>query len=221
MEYKNDKIYRVAVVLAVISIIDMTVTFLMMSYSSNLNLIFWCFGGGVLLVIANFIMVAIKRKYERIYEDEPSIGEVVKDNAISFKEFLFKRGLVGFVAMLVLVVSVGFFAVSGIRVLSTKYDRSGYLNAGYHFNLREAEKYDALVEEELEKGNEKLAKEFRLNAEKCRAESVVYLERYESLGDEYQERLNLFYVALGIFVVYTASYVIFIVVKKSNQRVEN
>ena len=214
MEYKKDKLYRAAVILAVISIVDITVTFLMMSYSSNLGLIFWCFGGGVLVVIANFIMVAVKRKYERVYEDEPSISEVVKENATSFKDFLFKRGVAGFVAMLVLVASTGFFAVSGIRVLSTKYERSGSLNAGYNFNLREAERYDGLAQEELEKGNEKLAGEFRLNAEKCRAESVVYLERYESLAVEYQARLNLFYLASGLFVVYTAGYVIFIIVKK-------
>lgn len=214
MEYKKDKVYRVAVVLAAISIVDMVITFLMMSYSSNLNLIVWCFGGGVLLVIANFIMVAVKRKYERVYEDEPPIGEIVKENAISFKDFLFKRGVAGFVAMLLLVTSFGFFAISGIRVLSTKYERSGAINAGYHFNLREAEKYDALSEEELEKGNEKLAEEFRLNAEKCRADSEWYFLRYLSLSCLLQERLNLFYFALGIFVVYTVGYFIVIIVTK-------
>ena len=214
MEYKKDKLYRFAVVLAVLSIVDMSIMFLMMAYSYETYPIVWFFIGGFALVIANFIMVGVKRKYERVFEDEPPIGEIVKENAISFKDFLFKRGVAGFVAMLLLVTSFGFFAVSGIMVLSTKYERSGAINAGYRFNLREAERYDGLAEEELEKGNEKLANEFRLNAEKCRADSEWYLSRYLSLSYLLQERLNLFYTALGIFIVYTVGYCIVIFVTK-------
>ncbi len=217
MEYKKDKLYRVAMFLAIVSIVDMVITFLMMSYSSNLNLILWFFAGGVLLVIVNFIMVAVKRKYERVFEDDPTVSEIVKENAISFKEFLFKRGTAGFLALLVLVAAVGFFAVTGIKSLSAYYEKSGAINAGYHFNLREAERYYGLMDEELEKGNEKLAEEFRLSAEKCIEDSKWYLSRYEVLTVQFRDTFNIFKIASGVLAVTVAGYIAFVIVYKKRQ----
>ena len=218
MEYKKDKLYRFAFVLTILSIVDMSIMFLMMAYSYETYPIIWFFIGGFALVIANFIMVGVKRKYERVYEDEPPVGEIVKENAVSFKNFLFKRGTAGFVALLILVSSVVFFAVTGISTLNTSYEKSGAINAGYHFNLREAERYDGLAEEALEKGKEKQAEEFRLNAEKCRTDSEWYYEYHGVLTKKLGQKVKVFIAASVTLAVTVVGDIAFVVIYKKKQR---
>lgn len=218
MEYKKDKLYKFAVGIAIVSIIDMVITFLMMSYSSNLRLILWFFIGGFLLVIANFIMVSVKRKHERVYYEKPSVGEIVKENVGNFKAFLFKRGIVGFFALIMLVLTFAAFAVIGVKTLTTAYQKSGAINAGYHFNLREAERYEGLMEEELEKGNEKLAEEFRLSAEKCREDSQWYLEYHEVLTERLNTQVKYLIVASVAFFVSLSGHIALVVIYKEKQR---
>ena len=109
--------------------------------------------------------------------------------------------------------------VVGIRTISTYYERNGALNAGYYFNLREAERFEELRIEETEKGNLKFAAEFEKNRDKCIEESAWYLNRYGELDKILKAQIPVLITVASVNGVVLFINIIFIlVIRKQKQR---
>ncbi len=219
MGYKHDLRYRIGISLAVISVIDMIVTFALMGLGSDPAII-WFMLGGVVLVISNFIIISAKRRYEQVEESNVTRIEIAKESLANAKNRLFKRGVLGVVLLFLLMACFIATAVMGIATLKTAYEKSGAINAGYHFNLREAERYEGLMEEELQKGNEKLAEEFSKNRDKCISESEWYLQYYGELSEKLDVQLSRLVVMAAINAVVLAVYIAFVLAHKKTQAEE-
>ena len=218
MDYKKDIKYIIGAILAAISVLDMVVTLIMMYFGSDPAII-WFFAGGVGLVIANFIIVSVKRRYELFTGDEPSFIDEAKYNLENAKEKLLKRGVLGVVFLSVLIISFIVTAVFGIRTLNTAYDKNGALNAGYNYNLREAERYKGLMEEQIEKGNLRFAAEFQKNMEKCLEESEWYLNYYNEMSEKLEVQIPELITVASINGVVLVAYIAFILATRK-QKVE-
>lgn len=216
MEYKKDVRYIIGVILATVSVLTMVVTFIMMYFGSDPAII-WFFAGGVGLVIANFILVWIKRRYERMTDDEPTNLEILKDNILNLKASIFKRGRLGAAFLLVLVLSFVLTVIFGTRTLITSYEKSGAINAGYNFNLREAERYKGIMEEQLKKGNLKFAAECEKNMNKCLEESEWYLQYHGELSEKLEKQRPQFLAVATVNVVLLIAYVAFVLVYKKSK----
>ncbi len=219
MGYKHDLSYRIGILLAAISVIDMVITFILMGLGSD-SAIIWFMLGGVVLVISNFIIISAKRRYEQVEVSNVTRIEIAKENIINAKNRLFKRGVLGALIFILLVCCFVATAVMGIATLTTAYQRNGAINAGYHFNLREAERYEGLIEEELQKGNERLAEEFSKNRDKCISESEWYLQYYGELSQKLDAQLPYLVATASVNAVVLAVYIAFILAHKKTQAEE-
>ena len=209
LDYKKDVKYIIGVALSAISIVVMVVTFVLMYFGSDASII-WFFVGGFGLVIANFILVAVKRQYEFFTDEEPSFWDVAKYNLETTKENFFKRGVAGAIFTSVLIISFIVTVVFGTITLNTYYNKSGAINAGYTYNLQEAERYKGLMEEQLEKGNLKFAAECEKNMEKCIEESEWYLKYYEQMSEKLERQIPQLITVASINGVVFIAYVAFI-----------
>ncbi len=220
MNYKKDIMYILGVGLAAVSVLLMVVTFVLMGFGSDPSII-WFFIGSIGLVVSNFILVSVKRKYETVFEDEPSALDIAKDNFETAKEKIFKKGILGAVLLGVLVASFITTAVMGIVVLNTSYQKSGAINAGYHFNLREAERYEQLRIEQVEKGNLRFAAELENNRDKCIKESEWYLSYYGELTEKLSSQVSVLIIMATVNGVILVIYIGFVLVKKRKEQREN
>ncbi len=220
MGYKKDAKYILGVVIAILSVLLMAVTFVLMGFGSD-PAILWFFVGSFGLVLSNFIIVSVKGKYERAFEDEPSNLEIAKENIQNFKQRLFKRGVFGAAFLGLLVVCFVVTAVVGIKTLNTAYQKSGALNAGYHYNLRQAEQYEQLRIEQLSKGNLKFATELEYSRDKCIEDSEWYLSYHNELSEQLSKQKNVLLVTASVNAVILVGYIAFVLIKKKEKQREN
>ncbi len=215
MDYKNNIFYIIGSGIVALSVIDLVVTFAMMGMGFD-NAIIWFFIGCVTLVIGLFMSQTAKRRCEEGYYEfkRPSKLVVLKENFSSVFGFLFKRGVIGAVAIILVICSVAVTAILGIRCAKTAFDRGGPLNAGYNYSLSEAERYKSLMEEQLQEGNDIRAENFKAAMEKAIKDSEEYLKIGQKLTEKLNKQLPPFYYSLAASASMVAFYITVIVLYK-------
>ena len=130
MNFKEDRKYKFGRVVFIIGTLDVVVTALMMALGRDAAIAFF-FIGCFVMMIGNAVMVSVKFKYQQANEDAPSVGQRIAWRWYDFKEFFKKKGALGSVLFVALLVSILVTSVFGYRALSTAYEYSGYLNGWY------------------------------------------------------------------------------------------
>ena len=218
MDYKKNIFYIIGSAMTALSALDLVVTFAMMGMGFD-SAIIWFFIGCVTLVIGILMAQSAKRKCEEGYYEfkRPSKLAILKEAFSAFFSFLFKRGFVGAVTLVLLVGSIVVTAIFGFKCAATSFKRGGALNAGYNHNISEAERYKILMEEELENGNQLRADNFKASMEKALLDSQEYLRVGEKLTVQLENQLVNLYYALAADAALVALYISVAVLNKRNQ----
>ena len=208
MDYKKNIFYIIGSFIVALSVLDLVATFVMMGMGFD-SAIVWFFIGSVTLVIGLFISQTAKRKCEEGYYDykRPSRFAIFKETLGNVFRIVFKRGVLGALSLLVLIVSIAATAVFGFRCAKTAFDRGGALNAGYANSISEAERYKILMEEQLKEGNQLRADNFKASMEKALLDSEEYLKVGEKLSSKLDKQLDCLYYGLAASVCSTALYI--------------
>ena len=218
MDYKKNIFYIIGSAMTALSALDLVVTFAMMGMGFD-SAIIWFFIGCVTLVIGILMAQSAKRKCEEGYYEfkRPSKLAILKEAFSAFFSFLFKRGFVGAVTLVLLVGSIVVTAIFGFKCAATSFKCGGALNAGYNYSISEAKRYKILMEEELENGNQLRADNFKASMEKALLDSQEYLKVGEKLTVQLDNQLVNLYYALAADAALVALYIAVAVLNKRNQ----
>lgn len=218
MGHRKITAYKIGVGITTVSIIVMAVCLLLMYLGNNLAIL-WFFIAAVGLVVGVLTTRIVKTRFEQGYYDGlyMTTAEATVDRIVSLKNRLLKRGVLGAVLVLFSILISIYTAIVGFNTLGTLYERSASYNAGYKYNLREAERYEALAKQYTDEGKTTLADNYLMNAEKCKKESEAYYKTYLKVDAKFDAEWKYAVGVASICVVSWAGYVAFCFIKKSKK----
>lgn len=197
MNYKDSKLYKFFRVICIISIVLVAVTAVMMAFGNDAAIL-WFFIGCILMAIGGAATAQIKYRYQVYTEGDYTLLDRVSDFILGIRDFFLKKGVVGTVAAVLLTVSVLGSFFCAVRAATAAYEYSGAKNAGYQYNLSEAERYRTLASTAKEDGDERYENYCNEMAEKHLKESESYYSVAEKMKPVKEERLKELYAALAV-----------------------
>ncbi|MBE6798506.1 MAG: hypothetical protein E7525_01830 [Ruminococcaceae bacterium] len=231
MDFKKDNKYKVGRAIFLLGTLDVVVTAVMMFFGRDAAIL-WFFIGCLVMITGNAVMVSVKYKYQQALEDAPSAGQKIAWRWYDFKGFFKKKGVLGSVLFVALLVSIVSTSVFGIRAFSAYYECNGAYNGGYKYNLKlheekkvEAAEARAEWERLFAEGN--FAEAYRKEREADRLEVMAETYLKES-GDNYElaqklrpikeQRLEMFKNVLAVNVWVPVLFIVELITRKLKKR---
>lgn len=213
MDYNQDKWYNVARIVFIASVISAAIAMALMGFGIDFAIL-WFFVDCIPLALSSVVMANIKYKYQTYNVGDYTAKDRVSDFLEDFKNFFLRKGVVGSIVFVALMVSVVCSVLQLGKTVSVTYDYLGAKNAGYAFNLRESERYLKLAEEALVSGDERYAEHCTEMSKKCFEDSESYYKIAVRLKPKMDKQLEILWFALGVNAGVLAVYIITIAVHK-------
>ena len=216
MDYKQDKWYNVARIVFIASVISAAIAMALMGFGIDFAIL-WFFVDCIPLALSSVVMANIKYKYQTYNVGDYTAKDRVSDFLEDFKNFFLRKGVVGSIVFVVLMVSVVCSLLQSAKAISVTYDYLGAKNAGYAFNLRESERYLKLAEEALVSGDERYAEHCTEMSKKCFEDSESYYKIAVRLKPKMDKQLEILWFVLGVNAGILVVYITTVAVHKKRK----
>ena len=213
MDYNQDKWYKAFRIVFIISLILVVATAVLMGFGADFAIV-WFFVGCLILAVSCVAIAHIKYKYQIYSVGDYTARDRFTDFLEDFKNFFLRKGIVGSIVFVALMVSVVCSLLQSAKAISVTYDYLGAKNAGYAFNLRESERYLKLADEALVSGDERYAEHCTEMSKKCLEDSESYYKMAVSLKPKMDKQLEILWFALGVNAGVLVVYIITIAAHK-------